>query len=72
LKKKNQKNFSPLAGVDAGARSSPPGGSKRVKVFLLLFFQKKKALALLPLAFAFSGSEADGALTNPLISVALI
>jgi hypothetical protein len=50
LKKKNQKNFCPFADVNAWAPASPPDRSKGGKVFLLLFFQKKKTLALLPLA----------------------
>jgi hypothetical protein len=45
LKKKNQKNFCPFAGIMPGVPASPPDGTKRVKVFLLLFFQKKKTLA---------------------------
>jgi hypothetical protein len=47
LKKKNQKNFCPFAGINAEAQASRPDGSKWVKVFLLLFFQKKKMLAYL-------------------------
>jgi hypothetical protein len=48
LKKKNQKNFSPFAGVIAGVPVSPPDRSQGGKVFLVLFFQKKNRLLAFP------------------------
>jgi hypothetical protein len=50
LKKKKQKNFFPLGSV--GRRRGVPGVEtwEWTKVFLLLFFEKKKILALLPAA----------------------
>jgi peptide/nickel transport system substrate-binding protein len=48
VNKKKQKNFF-LRFVDAGAPRPTPDGPKWIKVFLLLFFQKKKTLPLLSL-----------------------
>jgi hypothetical protein len=46
-------SFSPRTrSAASNCRASPHTEAKREKVFLLLFFQKKKTLAFLPLAFA--------------------
>jgi hypothetical protein len=59
LKKKNQKNFCPFGPV--GFQSASPGNDKaEERVFLLLFVHKKKSLAFLPLALAFSASQPNG------------
>jgi hypothetical protein len=50
VNKKKQKNF-----IHWQPALSPTGSHMK-KVFLLLFFQKKKTLAFLPLAFAYPGS----------------
>ncbi len=50
MNKKKQKNF-----IHWQPALSPTGSHMK-KVFLLLFFQKKKTLAFLPLAFAYPGS----------------
>jgi hypothetical protein len=53
FEKKNQKNFCPSrVSAPRHPRRHPtnPGGEK---FFLLLFFQKRKTLAFLPLAFLF-------------------
>jgi hypothetical protein len=48
LKKKNQKNFCPFAGVDAVARMSPPDGPKGRKIFGSFFEKKEHAYCHLP------------------------
>jgi hypothetical protein len=59
LKKRSKKTFLLLdpSGGDAGASASMPANGQK---FFWFFFSKKELLAFLPLAFLFSGSQANG------------